>query len=88
LFGADPCDLATLRDGQRCEELGDQAAQIRNAIGWRTQHDDGNGEARQILLKRKVAVDGDEGVELLLRSPQEFAILQRNPASFWRSRRL
>ena len=72
-----------LRDRQRCEQLGDEAAQVRNTVGWRTQHDDGDGEARQILLKGKVAVDGDEDVELGLRSPEELAILQRSPASLW-----
>jgi len=81
LFGANPGNRATLRDRQRCEQPGDEATQIRKATEWRTQHDDGDGEARQVLLKRKVVVDGDEGVELVLRSLQEVAILQRSPAS-------
>ena len=33
LFGADPRDLAMLRDRQRCEQLRNQTAQICNAIG-------------------------------------------------------
>ena len=83
LFGLDPCDLTALRDGQRCEQLGNEAAEIRDAVRWRTQNDDGNGEARQVLLKRKVAVDRDEGVELLLRSPQQLAIFQSSPTGVW-----
>ena len=45
LFGADPCDLTTLRDRERCEQLRNETTQVREADGWRTQHDHGNGEA-------------------------------------------
>jgi len=81
LFGAYPCDLTTLRDWQHCEQLRDEAAEIGDTVRGRTQHDDSDGGTRQLLLKGKITVDRDENVELVLRSRQEFAILQRSPAS-------
>src|SRR3989454_6911094 len=83
LFDADPCHLTALCDRQRCEQLGKEVAQIRETVGWSTEHDDGDGEARQVLLKGKAAVDGDEGFELVLRSRQELAVLGRRPAEVW-----
>ena len=78
-----PIDLTALRDGQRREQLRNEAAEIRDAVRWRTQDDDGDGEARQVLLKREITVDRAEGLELLLRSPQQFAIFQCSPAGVW-----
>ena len=83
LFGADPRDLTPLGDGQCCEQLGDELPQIRDAVRWRTQRDNGDGKARQILLKGKITVDRDEGIEFVLRSTQEFAVRQRRPAGVW-----
>jgi hypothetical protein len=68
-----------LRDRERREQPGNEAAQIGEAIGWSTQHDDGDGEPRQILLKGKAAVNGDEGVELVFRSGQELTVLEKHP---------
>src|SRR5712692_6742187 len=54
LFDANPCDLTTLRDRQLREQIRNEGAQIRDAVGSSTKHDDRDGETRQVLLKGRL----------------------------------
>jgi hypothetical protein len=83
LFGADPRDLSTRCARKSHEQLWDQGTEVYQAIGPSTQHDDGDGESREALLKRQVPIDGDERVELALCSRQEFTIGECRPPGLW-----
>lgn len=83
LAAAHPRGLTALRDRQRRRQPGNEKAQIGNAAGSSTQHDDGDRESRQVLLEGQIAVDGDERLEPVLRSSQEVHVRDRSPARFW-----
>jgi hypothetical protein len=44
-------------------------------IRSRSQDDDGDREERKITLERKISIDRDENVELLLRAPEQLPVL-------------
>ena len=53
-----------------------QLQEIRQPIGPRLEHEDGDGERRQVLLKGQVAIDRDEDVELPCRRCQQGTVLE------------
>jgi hypothetical protein len=79
LFGADPCGLSRLGNRQSDEQLGDQATEIIQSVRPRTQNDDGDGEACQVLLERQATGDSDQGVEVMLCSAQDFTVGETYP---------
>ena len=56
-----------------------QLQEIRQPIGPRLEHEDGDGERRQVLLKGQVAIDRDEDVELPCRRCQQGTVLEAGP---------
>lgn len=65
-------DSTTFRCSDGCEQIRDQTLKIRKAIGWSTQHNDCDFEAWEILLERKVSIDGDEDVKIVRSESKEF----------------
>lgn len=67
--------------GSDCvEQVGHQCAQVSQPVGLRAQDDHGHRDFRNPILKRQVAVDRDEHVELRSSQTQQFAVPDFRPA--------
>lgn len=53
---------------------------VLQSIRRRTQEDDRNLKARQMLLLRQFPIDGDEDVELFLYEGEQVTVLDSGPA--------
>src|SRR5216684_863917 len=69
----------------RRQQFGNQRLKIRETIGNGTQHDDRDGESREMLLEGEIPVDGDEHVELFRGHPKQFPVLDGRPSHLARS---
>jgi len=54
--------------------------EVTEPIARSAKNDHGNAILWEILLERKIAVYGDEHIELLLREGKQFTVLDRRPA--------
>lgn len=64
------------------EQLGHERQKIRSPIALRHENDDPQLEAADVLLERKVAVDGHEDIEVDLGERQQFSIPLAGPVHF------
>ena len=53
---------------------------VFQTVGLGLQHDDRDGELRDVLLKGQATVDGHENIELCLRACQKLTVLDPRPA--------
>ncbi len=75
--------LAGLRSRQYSQHFGDQWAQVQECVCARHHHDDRETKCRQVLLVLELAVNSEEGVELLLGEAQQFPVAFAGPSHLW-----
>jgi hypothetical protein len=62
------------------EDLGYETAEVGQPVGLGMEDDDGDRQRGQVLLKGKIAIDGDKDVEVLSRQGEQLTVLDRCPA--------
>jgi energy-coupling factor transporter ATP-binding protein EcfA2 len=73
---ADDVDLTDRCTLDSDEQAGNQRQEVGQPVCPCAKNDDRHRQARQVLLRREVLVDGDENVEMPRRKRQQLAVLQ------------
>src|SRR5262249_18509548 len=71
--------LSSLRARELFKNCRHQRFQIRQPIGCRDQHDDGDGEGREVLLVLQLSINRQEDVELALGQAEQFTVSFASP---------
>lgn len=71
----DVCNGATIRHLKCGNQLRHESLKIQKTVGLRSKDHDSNVKRRKILLKRKIAIDGEEDIEVPGRKRKQFTIL-------------
>jgi hypothetical protein len=70
-----PGGVASMAD----RRLGTRGLEVGESVGLRLEHNDGNGERDNVLLRGQVSIHCYEQLELRCREDEQLAILERHP---------
>jgi hypothetical protein len=79
-LGLDPCDFARPQIWQRLQEQRNKGAKIGQTICPSSEDDNRERQIVDTLLKREVAIDRDERIELSGCTGKQGAVLYADPA--------
>ena len=68
-------DRTTLHRGKRGKQIRHQSLKVDQPVGSGSNYDDGDFKGWKILLKREIAIDGDEDLKLLRCKRKQFSVL-------------